>query len=355
MSSTSVGVEITEESVWAVEVSTGRSPRVLAYGEVALPPDAAKDSEIVDEGAVAVALRQLWTGARIKSRSVTLGIASRRVLVREYSTAVMPPDVLRRALPFQVQDLLPVPVNQAVLDYYPTTQQGDQLHGLLVAAVAETVEQLIAAFTRTKIRVQSVDLTAFGLARAARVTAPEGTVAVVHVGDHTTQVVIMRDGIPEFVRILPADLETAAVRRRSALLSITDDGRPISTVTDIANTVDPARLHNPEDAVGAAGIVPRGALRADVGGRPVADLIARLRSTLSFYLNRPGATAIQQVLLTGGGAAVEGIHTGLAERADAPVRVISLTDVAAVKDAAPVGDLAMNLVGTAGLALGKDS
>lgn len=336
MSSTQVGVEITEESVRAVEVSAGRAPRVLAYGEVPLPPDAAKDSEIIDQGAVAVAIRQLWSGARIKSKSVTLGIASRRVLVREYSTPVMPPDVLRKALPFQVQDLLPVPVNQAVLDYYPTAQHGDSLHGLLVAAVADTVEQLIAAFTRTKIRVQAVDLTAFGLARAARVIAPQGTVAVVHVGDHTTQVVIMRDGIPEFVRILPADLETAAVRRRSIVSS------------------DEAMSDGPQDLTGSAGILPRGALRGDVGNRPISDLIARLRSTLSFYLNRPGATAIEQVLLAGAGAAIDGVHAGLVEHAQAPVRLFSLADVGGTRDA-PGGDLGLNLVSTAGLALGKES
>ncbi len=68
-------------------------------------------------------------------------IANRRVLVREHSTAAIAPELLRQALPFQVQDLLPVPpVAQAVLDYYPTGQQGDQLHGLLVAAVSSTIE-----------------------------------------------------------------------------------------------------------------------------------------------------------------------------------------------------------------------
>ena len=338
MAASHVGVEITEESVRAVEVTTGRNPKVIAYGEAPLPPDAAKDSEVVDEGAVAVAIRQLWQGARIKAKTATLGIASRRVLVREYTTTAMPPDVLRKALPFQVQDLLPVPVNQAVLDYYPTAQSGDRLHGLLVAAVADTVEQMIAAFTRSRIRVTGVDLTAFGLARAVRAAAPEGTVAIVSVGDHTTQVVIMRDGIPVFVRILPADLDTAAVRRRNVVAS--DE----SMSGDLA-----------DDLSGTAGIIPRGALRGNVGNKPVVDLITRLRSTIAFYHERPGATPVSQVLLTGAGAAVDGVQSGLEERGEYPVRLLELGDAVAVRDAAPTGELALNLVGTAGLALGKDS
>ena len=147
-----VGLEVTEESVRAAEVTLGRTPQLLAYGEVPLAPEAAKDSEVLDPGAVAVALRQLWTGARFKSKDVVLGVASRRILVREYTTQAMRPDMLREALPYQVQDLLPVPASQAVLDFYPLSQQGDQVSGLLVAAVAETIEQIIGTLGRVKLR-----------------------------------------------------------------------------------------------------------------------------------------------------------------------------------------------------------
>ncbi|MEW1962529.1 pilus assembly protein PilM [Microbacterium sp. NPDC077644] len=355
MAATRVGVEITEESVRAVEMTIGRSPRVLAYGEAPLPPDAAKDSEIHDEGAVAVAIRQLWSTACIKSRNVTLGIASRRVLVREYTTAALPRPVMQKALPFQVQDLLPVPVNQAVLDFYPTAQEGDQVHGLLVAAVAETVEQMIAAFTRSRIRVTRVDLTAFGLARAVRRDASVGTVAAIHVGDHTTQVVILRDGIPMFVRILPADIETTAVRRRGVLAPVdetADAEIPMLAAVGAAGIL-PAGIARQADALAPGAL--RGTLRGEFGGRAVTDLLSRLHSTLDFYMTRPGGTGIDRVLLTGAGAAVNGVQRGLADRDAYPVQVISLADVGAVAGGEPGGELALNLVSTAGLALGKDT
>ncbi len=43
MGKTTIGVEITEESVRAAEVTVGRAPALVACGEVALPPGAAKD------------------------------------------------------------------------------------------------------------------------------------------------------------------------------------------------------------------------------------------------------------------------------------------------------------------------
>ncbi|GAB6859446.1 type IV pilus biogenesis protein PilM [Microbacterium xylanilyticum] len=346
MARSHVGVEITEESVRAVEVSVERQPQVVAYGEVALPPDAAHDSEVLDQGAVATAIRDLWSVAKIRAKSATLGIANRRVLVREHSTAAIAPELLRQALPFQVQDLLPVPVAQAVLDYYPTGQQGDQLHGLLVAAVSSTIEDMITAFGRAKIRIDGVDLATFGLARAAALVAPEGTAAAIHIGDHTTQIVILRDGIPDFVRITPVDLETLAVRRRNAQIA-PEDG------TFVATRVDPTRIAAAE-LVGAAGIVPMGALRVDASSRPVTEVIGRIRSTLAFYLNKDGMPPISQVLVTGAGAAVDGVAQGLAATLDAPLRTIVLHDVLPLQVADPTGDLALNLVSTAGLALGKD-
>ena len=58
MTRTIVGLEITEEGVRAAEVTTGRTPTLLASGSVPLPPGTAKDSEVFDRDALAIALRQ---------------------------------------------------------------------------------------------------------------------------------------------------------------------------------------------------------------------------------------------------------------------------------------------------------
>lgn len=337
MAKTIIGLELTEESVRAAEVSLGRRPQLIAYGEVPLPPEAAHDSEVLDPGAVAVALRQLWTGARFKSKNAVLGVASRRILVREYTTQAMRPDLLRAALPFQVQDLLPVPASQAVLDFYPLSQEGDQVSGLLVAAVSENIEQIIATLSKVKVRAQAVDLAAFGLARAtAGLASPEETVAVIGIGDHTTQVLVARGGVPVFVRLLPIDVATEAIRRRE---------------TADVMAVEPALAYS-GGANGAATARTRGSMR--VATSPgVSDLAARLRSTLAFFASRPGAAPLSQVFITGAGAAADGVQAALMAAIDLPQRVVSVAEVVAVSGTPPVGDVALNLVGTVGVALGE--
>ncbi|MBW9108890.1 pilus assembly protein PilM [Microbacterium ureisolvens] len=343
MGKTIVGLEVTEESVRAAEISLGRRPQLVAYGEVPLPPEAARDSEVLDPGAVAVALRQLWTGAKFKSKDAVLGVASRRILVREYTTQAMRPDLLREALPYQVQDLLPVPASQAVLDFFPLSQEGDQVSGLLVAAVSENIEQIISTLAKIKVRAQAVDLGAFGLARVtAPLAAAEETVATVNIGDHTTQVVISRGGVPLFVRLLPIDVATAASRRHSAEvaepeLELAVAGNGMGTGTGLA----PAGR-------------TRGAIRAAMPPG-VSDLAARLRSTLAFFGSRATAAPLTRMFVTGAGAGVEGVMPALNAAIDTPMTVVSVGDVISMSTPPPAGEVALNLVGTVGIALGEAS
>ncbi len=335
MANTIVGVEITEESVRAVELTRGNNPRIVAAGEIPLPPDAAKDSEALDQDAIALALRHLWSRAGIRSHSVTLGVGSRRILVREHSTQAMSRQLLKQALPFQVQDLLPVPVNQAVLDFYPITQAGGLLHGLLVAAVSETVEDLIATFAKAKLHVEAVDFVPFGLARAARVIAAPGeTMAIVHIGDHTSYVVVVTDGIPQFVRIIPAEIETAAVRARAQAAA--DADTVLETVPP-----EPVPLHG------------RAALRAaSASSVAIADLAGRIRNTLAFHASRPGGEQVSSVRICGAGVAVPGVVDALVSAIDAQLSPVTAEEVVRSRSIElGSADLALNLVGTAGIAL----
>ncbi|QIG40934.1 pilus assembly protein PilM [Microbacterium sp. 4R-513] len=344
MASTVVGLEITEESVRAVEIRRGKTPVLVAAGEIALPEEAARDSEVIDRDVVAMALRQLWSTFAFKGREVTLGVGSRRILVREYTTQAMAPEMLRQALPYQVQDLLPVPANQAVLDFYPVSQIGDQVSGLLVAAVAETIEQLIATTDRAKLKTRAVDLVPFGLARVAKRIAVAGdTIAMIHVGDHTSHVVIATDGVPHFVRILPADVATAAVRRRDeALNSLVD----VPVEEFALETVPP---------MPASVTRTRAALRTGGAGDPsVADLVSRIRSTVSFFTNRPGAPRISAVAVSGAGFLAHGVSESLTRAFDVPVRGIHVADVVKISSGLALPEeLAFNAVSTLGILLGE--
>lgn len=340
---TVVGLEITEESVRAAEVTRGPTPSLVAFGEVPLPDGAAKDSEILNRDAVAVALRQLWAQSGIKSNRVVLGVGSRRILVREHSAPSMRIELIKQALPFQVQDLLPVPVNQAVLDYYPISEENGQVQGLLVAAVSETIEELVDAVAKAKLHVERVDLVPFGLARVAKAIAPtQDAVVVIHIGDHTTYVVAAVDGVPRFVRIIPAEVVTRATARHGTVEILDEDPVAVGVVADRGGR---ASLRT------QAAQAPVATMTSE-GSASVSELANRLRNTVDFYASRAGAVRIAGVFVTGAGAANTSVLPALQSALAYPVRTIDLTSVVSTKGDVD-HEVALNLVGTVGIVLGE--
>jgi hypothetical protein len=78
-----VGLDIGTTAVRAAEVSVRRGQVVLErIGQAGLPEGVVVDGEVVEPGAVAIAIKDLWRRTRISSRRVIIGVANQRVVVR---------------------------------------------------------------------------------------------------------------------------------------------------------------------------------------------------------------------------------------------------------------------------------
>ena len=329
MADTVVGLTIVEECVRAVEVRrpSSKNPTLVRYGEVPLPPGAAGDSEVIDSDAVVLALRQLWADADFSTKRVVLGLGNRRILVRDHKAPLLPLDQIRRALPFQVQDMLPVPVDEAVLDFYPLAEEDEEVRGLLVVAVADMVTELIDAVHKAKLTVDAVDLAPFGLVRAAsRHVDPEKTVLVTHVGAHTSYMVVMRGGAPLLVRIVPGGVPV----RESELL-----GR------------HRAELDEPLPVGG-----PRaGSPEAVAEARMVDDFALRVRSTVEFYVGRNAGSSLDELYVCGEGACHRQILPALDRIVGLPSKQLTIGDVVSTGKSLKDGAGFLSFVTPVGLAL----
>ena len=122
---TLIGLDIGSTSIRAVEATlTKDRPMINNFGQAVLPPGAVVGGVVKDEKAVTAALRQLWTSRDFSTKSVVLGVTHQQVIVREIDLANLPAKERRQALPFLVRDILPLPVEQALLDFYPLEKPG---------------------------------------------------------------------------------------------------------------------------------------------------------------------------------------------------------------------------------------
>ena len=305
-----IGLDIGSTHVRAVEVQFGprgpaftATPEVLRFAEAPLPPGAVRDGEVVEPAVVSTALRHLWRTAKFSSKEVVIGVGNQRVLVRDLDLPAMPLDQIRRSLPYQVQDQIPIAVEDALLDFIPTGmadgQHGPVVRGLLVAATKDTVEANLGAVEAAGLRATMVDLTALALIRSlARGPWATRTVALVDMGARITNVVIVERGMPQFVRVLPTGGQdmTDAISKAMGISDL--EAEALKYQVGIGNVV-PAELRPAAEAVAQVGHV----------------LVEAVRSTLSYFaMNNPGG-ALDMVLLTGRGAQLPGLGQYLSSAA----------------------------------------
>ena len=214
-----VGLDIGHGVLRAAEVANPAKPRptLLRYHEMSVPIEAVNRGEVTDPALVAQALKVMWSRAKFGTKDVVLGMGNQRVLSRDYSVRAQPLDRIRESLPFQVQDLLPVPVADALLDFYPIsremTDQGPMINGLLVAAIKEAVLGNVEAVEAAGLHVAEVDLIPFALTRLLLgSSSATGVTALVDIGASTTYVVLAAAGFRTSCACCPREPARSATR-----------------------------------------------------------------------------------------------------------------------------------------------
>ena len=113
-----IGLDIGSSAVRAAEVAATQSGgEVRRFGQVGLPAGAVVEGEVRDEATVAEAIRRLWSECGFSKKEVVVGISSQRAMVRQLEMPEMNDAELGSALRYEIGELLPIPVEQAVFDF----------------------------------------------------------------------------------------------------------------------------------------------------------------------------------------------------------------------------------------------
>jgi type IV pilus assembly protein PilM len=292
-----VGLDIGTTAVRAAELSVGKGQATLQrFGQVALHEGAVRDGIVLDAEPVAEAIHTLWRSARFSTRKVVVGVANQKVVVRQVDLPWMPPAEQRKALPMHAADLIPMPVDQAILDMHiveeVTGENGRRmLRVLLVAAARDMVTGMLKAVTKAGLKPQTVDLTSFAVLRATAARDVDGPVAtkadaVVDIGSGVTNLVVHQGGALRFARILMmgGGNITAAVAERV--------GIPFTQAEGIKQSLGMAAV---------AGVQPTAEPAERALEASAAALVDEIRGSLDYYLAQPDAVPLGRLLLSGGG------------------------------------------------------
>jgi type IV pilus assembly protein PilM len=324
MARTVVGLKLGASRLNAACVSVNGSAEVVQLAGAPIPPGVIAGGEVREVEALAEALKSFFAKHKLPKRAVRIGLANNRIGVRTIEVSgIEDPKQLANAVRFRAQEALPIPIDEAVLDFQ-ILDEGTAADGspsrrvLLVVAYRDLIAAYTEACRLAGIRLLGVDLEAFALLRALTPTfatepggGPEKSALVaVSIGSERS-VLGVSDGFScEYTRVLDwggngltdaiarsLELEPAEAERVKVELGLQGDRVPEGI--------------GPEQAVQA-----REALKAGLQafGR-------ELVSSLQFYQGQPESLGIRELVLAGGTAQLAGLAPALHQLVGVPVRV----------------------------------
>jgi type IV pilus assembly protein PilM len=303
-----VGLKIGASQLAAARVANNGSAELLQVAREPLAPGIVVGGELRDPDALAAALKDFFMKHKLPKRGIRLGIANNRIGVRTFEIAgIDDQKQLANAIRFRAQEALPIPIDEAVLDFHVLGDAVDDegqptKRILLVVAYRELIDRYVDACRKAGLALAGIDLEAFALLRALHPPQagvgndPAAALVAVAIGHERSTFAVSDGRICEFTRVLEwggSALNVAIARVLDAAPSEVEHVKHELTLTD--STV-------PD------GLTPEQATKAVEAMRRAVHTFAReLVSSLQYYQNQPGSLGIGEVVLTGGTAHLPGL------------------------------------------------
>ena len=303
-----VGLKIGGSQIAAARIVNNGSPELVQVARETLDHGLVVGGELREPELLSEQLRAFFRKNKLPRQGVRLGIANNRIGVRIFEIAgIDDPKQLENAIRFRAQEVLPIPIEEAVLDYQVLgdriDEDGNKVRRiLLVVAYRELIDRYVSACKKAGIRLAGIDLEAFALLRALA-TPPEdktatadAAIVVVAIGHDRSTFAVSDGRVCEFTRVLDWGGGTLDVAMARELDSTPSEAEPFKRELSLAFDNVPEGL-TAEQAAAA-----REAVRRQLQG-----FARELVSSLQFYQNQPGSLGIGEIVITGGTAHLQGL------------------------------------------------
>ena len=317
-----VGLKIGASQLAAARVANNGSAELLQVAREPLMPGIVVGGELRDPDALADALKDFFAKHKLPKKGVRLGIANNRIGVRTFEIGgIADPKQLGNAIRFRAQEVLPIPIDEAVLDYQVlgegVDEQGQPTQRvLLVVVYRELIDRYVDACKKAGVTLSGIDLEAFALLRSLQPPQegvggdPTAALVAVAIGHERSTFAVSDGRVCEFTRVLEwggAALNVAIARALNAAPSEVEDVKHALSLTSgaLPDGLDPDQAKRAVDAVRKA----------------IQTFARELVSSLQYYQNQPGSLGIAEIVLSGGTAHLPGLAAELEALIGVRVRV----------------------------------
>ncbi len=298
-----MGLDIGSSSVKICEMSqAGDGYKLLKIGSARLPDGAVEDGVLQDADAVGAVIAALLKNLKIKQKKVAISMSGYSVIVKKINVAVMEDTQLAAHIQSEAEQYIPFDIDEVYLDYHDlntSTEESGFTDLMLVAAKKDVVDAYLDMLTKIDLQVVVVDVDAFALENSFEINADcDQNVVLVDIGASKMSINIIARG--------------ASILARDVVMG----SRQITEQMQ-------GRLKLEYDAAESIKI---GSLPAEDNQQIIEDIIVNncsqwileIKKAIDFYISSYPDDAINRLVLSGGGAKVNGFAALLTKEIGLP-------------------------------------
>ncbi|MEA2270922.1 MAG: type pilus assembly protein PilM [bacterium] len=313
-----VGLDIDPSGITAAQVSVNGRISIDRAAFSPLEPGIVRDGEITDVEGLADALRTLFKENKGLGKRVRVGVANQKIVVRTMELPYLEDHrELATAVRFHAGDQLPMPMDQAVIDFQPLEvvdgPDGRRQRLLVVAARRDMVERVVAAVRAAGLRPEGVDLSAFAMIRALYRPDPQEDLVLYLAVGGMTNLAVAKGTRCLFTRGSGGGVEALAIELAETAELTLDHARGWLEHVGLQAAV--------EDIDGDEEIVTKARRLLIDGARRIA---AEVRNSLDFHHAQGGEAHVARAVLTGPAAAIPGFEIALSAELGLPVTLAAV-------------------------------
>ena len=303
-----IGLDIGSSQTKIVELSTGKSKKLVNIGISKVLPDAIVEGEIIDREAVLDSIRTLIEGKSFTAKDVVIGLAGRDVIIKRITIDRMSEADTREQIKWEAEQYVPFDINEVTLDFDVVNPNfgENQQEVILVAAKNELINNLTTLLKELDLNPIIIDTTAFALQNVYEhnySTTSDEIVCLAHIGAGMTVINVVKG--------------TSSLSARDVYYGVN------AYISKLQKEVG----FNYEDAANAVkGVMPTGASQDSVHGvfeSFVSDLGAQIERSLQFLSSVTGEEKMSRMYLSGGGALIPDLLEYLKRRLGVSIELLN--------------------------------
>jgi type IV pilus assembly protein PilM len=321
-----VGLDLGSRYLKYVAMSKTRSGYQLEdYDCVEMRRLPAEMSEEEKEKLVAEQVRAFLSSKPLRNCWITSAISGLNVLFRYHLLPHMPKKDLAEAVPWATRKDLPFPVESALIDYVVLGERKEdnavKLEVAAVATPAAVVNRHLAQLKNNHLtpqKVSTVTAALWNLVIQKKEPASKN-IMVVDIGALSTHILFVESGRLLFVR----EITTAGDEFTEALTStVYTEGHNVTlSPAEAEHLKQEYGLPNADDDATTESGIPFSQIAVLL--RPAVErFVNEIRRSIDYYREKFKAEAVQQILITGGGARLQHFAQALAKELGVAVEVL---------------------------------